>query len=233
MFDDLGEVGLSVQVQLCRELLTWSEGEKRSFLKQALETRLIALFHRSGAFTEALDLIAQVLRQLKRLDDKMALIEVHLLESRVYFALKNVAKSRAALTAARTYANAMYTPPLSQAALDIQAGLLHAEESDFKTAFSYFIEALDNYVTAEKDPRGVQAFKYLLLCKIMMGNPEDVEVLLAGKAGQHYAYCRDFEAMQVVAKACLAKSLKDFETALMTYPRGKKSGTFGAEILTF
>lgn len=221
MFDDLGDKGLEVQVQLCRELLAWSDAEKRSFLKQALETRMIALYHRSGAYTEALDLIAKVLRQLKRLDDKMALIEVHLLESRVYFALKNVAKSRAALTSARTYANSMYTPPLNQAALDIQAGLLHAEESDFKTAFSYFIEALDNYVASDKDARGVRALKYLLLCKIMMGNPEDVEVLLAGKLGQHYPHCRDFEAMQTVASACIAKSLKDFETALQTYPCGK------------
>lgn len=217
----MGEEALKTQVSLCRELLAWSEEEKRSFLKQALETRLIALYHRTGAYTEALELIATVLRQLKRLDDKMALIEVHLLESRVYFALKNIAKSRAALTAARTFANSMYTPPLSQAALDIQAGLLHAEESDFKTSYSYFIEALDNYVTADKDARGVQAFKYLLLCKIMMGQAEDIESVLAGKLGQHYPSCRDFEAMQMVANACIKKSLKEFENALMTYPKGK------------
>ena len=61
---------------------------------------LIALYHRIGQYSEALELVEDVIRQLKRLDDKAALIEVHLLESRIYFALKNIAKARAALTSA-------------------------------------------------------------------------------------------------------------------------------------
>jgi 26S proteasome regulatory subunit N6 len=218
LFDDMGDAALELEIALCRELLAWSETEKRAFLKQALDTRLIALYHRTAHYTEALVLVGTVLRQLKRLDDKLALIEVHLLESRIYFALKNVAKARAALTAARAYANAMYTPPLLQAALDVQAGLLHAEETDFKTAFSYFIEAFDNYVACDRDPRGAQALKYMLLCKIMLGLAEDVSVILAGKFGQHYPVTRHFEAMLAVAAAYQAKSLRDFETALSTFP---------------
>lgn len=222
LFEEIGgEPALMTEIELCRELLTWSEVEKRSFLKQALETRLIALFHRTGQYSEALSLVSTVLRQLKKLDDKAALIEVHLLESKIYFALKNVAKARAALTAARTYANSMYTAPLIQAALDMQAGLLHGEEMDFKTAYSYFIETLDNYVNAQHDPRGSQAFKYLLLCKIMMEQPEEVDVIINGKLGQHYPMCKSFEAMQAVARSCIKKSLKSFEQALQAYPQGK------------
>lgn len=209
-----------IEIELCKELLVWSENEKRNFLKQSLETRLISLYHRTGQYTESLELISQVLRQLKRLDDKTALIEVHLLESRVYYALKNVAKARAALTTARTYANSMYTPPLIQAALDMQAGILHAEEFDFKTAYSYFIESLDNYVNAHLNPRGIKSFKYLLLCKIMLSLPEEVESIVAGKLGQHYAMNRNFEAMMEVAKSCTEKSLKSFEKVLQTYPKG-------------
>lgn len=224
LFEEIGtEAALSTEIDLCKELLEWCEIEKRAFLKQALETRLIALYHRTGHYSDALSLVSEVLRQLKRLDDKAALIEVHLLESRIYFALKNVAKARAALTAARTYANSMYTAPLNQAALDMQAGLLHAEELDFKTAFSYFIEALDNYVNSQHDPRGIQSLKYLLLCKIMMGQPEEVEVILNGKLGQHYAMNRNFEAMQAVAQSCIEKSLKSFESVLQSYPQGKKN----------
>ena len=58
----------------------------------------------------------------------------------------------------------------------------------------------------------------------MMGQAEDVEAVLAGKLGQHYPSCRDFEAMQMVATACINKSLKEFENALMTYPKGKMVG---------
>lgn len=221
LFEEIGgESALLTEIELCRELLTWSEVEKRGFLKQALETRLIALFHRTGQYSEALSLVSDVLRQLKKLDDKAALIEVHLLESKIYFALKNVAKARAALTAARTFANSMYTAPIIQAALDMQAGLLHGEEMDFKTAYSYFIECLDNYVNAQHDPRGAQAFKYLLLCKIMMEQAEEVEVIINGKLGQHYPMCRSFEAMQAVAQSCIEKSLKSFEQVLQTYPKG-------------
>lgn len=106
-------------------------------------------------FKEALNLINTLLRELKKLDDKMVLTEVHLLESRVNHALANMPKAKvrrrrpewmspagadphlgvtqAALTSARTAANSIYCPPLLQAQLDMQSGVLHAEDKDYKT----------------------------------------------------------------------------------------------------
>lgn len=49
-------------------------------------------------YSDSLALIETLLKELKRLDDKTVLMEVQLLESRVYHALRNLAKSRAALT---------------------------------------------------------------------------------------------------------------------------------------
>ena len=97
----------------------------------------------------------------------MILTEVHLLESRVYRGIGNLAKSKAALTSARTAANSIYCPPYLQASLDLQSGILHAEDKDYKTAYSYFYETFEN-LSSQDDPGALGALKYMLLCKVML-----------------------------------------------------------------
>lgn len=206
-------------LQLTRDLVAWASRDKRAFLKQSLELRLAALLLAVRQFTDALGLVASLLRELKRMDDRLTLVEVHLLECRIYFQLRHGPKARAALTAARSNANSIYCPPLVQAALDMQSALVHADEGDFSTAYSYFVEALDAYAGLG-DARGAMALKYMLLCKIMLGGHhlEELEGVLAGKMASRYASGPEVEAMRAIAAAHRGRSLKAFEAALAAHP---------------
>lgn len=89
------EASTGIEVQLCKECIEWAKQEKRTFLRQSLEARLIALYFDTGLYTEALQLGSALLKELKKLDDKMLLVEVQLLESKTYHALSNLPKVRA------------------------------------------------------------------------------------------------------------------------------------------
>ncbi|XP_066997201.1 26S proteasome non-ATPase regulatory subunit 11 [Anabrus simplex] len=212
------EAGIGTEVQLCTECIEWAKEERRTFLRQSLEARLIALYFDTGMFTEALALGSTLLKELKKLDDKNLLVEVQLLESKTYHALGNLPKARAALTSARTTANAIYCPPKLQAALDLQSGILHAaDERDFKTAYSYFYEAFEGYDSVES-PKALVALKYMLLSKIMLNTPDDVQQIISGKLALKYAG-KDIEAMKSVALASHKRSLADFQQTVKSFKK--------------
>jgi 26S proteasome regulatory subunit N6 len=189
-----------------KSCIEWATSERRGFLRQNLETRLVQLYMTKTAYYDALSLINSLLKELKRLDDKLVLVEVQLLESRVYHALGNVAKGRAALTSARTSAAGLY----------MQSGKLHAEDKDFNTAFSYFIEALDGYHTQDEPEKATAALQYMLLCKIMLNLADDVNQLMTSKQALKYAG-KNLEAMKAVARAHSNRSLEEYEKALGDY----------------
>ena len=271
-----------IQISVTKSCIDWAVSERRSFLRQSLETRLVTLYMAKQSYYDALTLINALLKELKRLDDKLVLVEVQLLESRVYHALGkllrpvlfcplqyktfhsgplsfrlrpvsntlqnyptqrsspgNQPKARAALTSARTSAASVYTPPLLQAGLDMQSGQLHAEDKDFNTAFSYFIEALEGYSSQEAHGPAISALQYMLLCKIMLNLSADVNTILgskiavkytspsftlpssspegAGGSGSKPSPSKSLEAMKAIAHAHADRSLDSYERTLTAY----------------
>eukprot|EP01111_Echinosteliopsis_oligospora_P007043 TRINITY_DN215_c1_g1_i1.p1 TRINITY_DN215_c1_g1~~TRINITY_DN215_c1_g1_i1.p1 ORF type:complete len:416 (-),score=117.79 TRINITY_DN215_c1_g1_i1:67-1314(-) len=204
-----------LQIELCRESIQWCKDTNRSYLRQRIETRLFALLFAVKEYQPALTGLTTLLSEVKRLDDKPLLVEIQLLESRIQHALRNIPKARGALTAARTNANAIYCPPRLQAEIDMMSGVLHAEEHDYKTAYSYFFESFEGYNTHDA-PEAIQALKYMLLCKIMTNHPEEIAAIVQGKTALRYQG-NSVDAMKAVAKAHQARDLRSFEAATQQF----------------
>jgi len=211
------EAGTGFEVDLCKECIDWAKQEKRTFLQQSLEARLVALYYETEKYSEALRLGSALLGELKHLD-KNLLVEVLLLESKTYHALSNLPKARVALTSARTTANSIYCTPKLQASLDLQSGILHAaDERDFKTAYSYFYEAFEGYDFIDS-PKALVTLKYMLLSKIMLNVPEDVHSIISGKLALRYAG-PEIDAMKSIAQASSKRSLAEFQQTLKDYKK--------------
>lgn len=204
-----------LQIKLCEETISWCQEEKRTFLKQRLETKIAQLYLESGRYKEALDTLQVLLKEVKKLDDKLQLVEIQVIESKVFQRLSNISRAKASLTAARSCANSIYCPAVLQADIDMMSGILNCEEKDYRTGYSYFFEAHEGFNSIE-DPRALQCLKYMLMAKIMAKRPEDVGALVASKGGVKYTG-QEIDCMTNVAKALEARSLHQFQSCLSRF----------------
>ncbi|GAU15713.1 hypothetical protein TSUD_307230 [Trifolium subterraneum] len=183
-----------VQISLCKEMVQWTRTEKRTFLRQRIEARLAALLMDSKEYSEALTLLSG-----HRLAGKQTALLI-----------KKPSKGKSSPHRGKNSCKCYL-----QGAIDLQSGILHAEEKDYKTGYSYFFEAFESF-NALKDPKAIFSLKYMLLCKIMVNQADDVGGIISSKAGLQYVG-PDMDAMKAVADAHSKRSLKLFETTLQDY----------------
>eukprot|EP00484_Ammonia_sp_Unknown_P027660 CAMPEP_0197038120 /NCGR_PEP_ID=MMETSP1384-20130603/15134_1 /TAXON_ID=29189 /ORGANISM="Ammonia sp." /LENGTH=426 /DNA_ID=CAMNT_0042468515 /DNA_START=80 /DNA_END=1360 /DNA_ORIENTATION=- len=203
------DVDYAVLIKLCTDCTDWCKTQKRVFLKQQIECKLCEFYLLDRQYQAALKLCNRLIIQIKKLDDKHLLVEIHLIESKIHHSLHNIAKAKAALTACRAAANSIYIGPLLQAEIDMQAGSISSEERDYKTSYSYFYEAFEGF-DGLKDKRASKALKYMLLSKIMNDQPNDVKAVIASKLAIKYQSSA-ISMMQDIANAYKQRSLQQFE----------------------
>lgn len=208
---------VELQIAFCNNLVDWCNEEKRTFLRQRIEARLSVLLLDQKNTTKALKIVNKLLSELKKLDDKQMLTEVHLTESRIYHTVENIPKSKASLTASRSAANSIYVVPLLQAELDEMSGILCCEEGDNGTAYSYFQEAFDAYDNDKASAHhAVRVLKYMVLAKTLQRAEKEVTALFSSKASLKHAGPA-LEAVHAIAKAVKNRSLEDFKASVETH----------------
>jgi len=206
----------AIQIEMCLGCIEWCKGDKRTFLRQRVETRLAGLYLQQSKYQDALEKLTKLLVEVKKLDDKLLLVEIFLIGCRTHYALKNIPKSKADLTAAKTNANAIHCPPLLQAEIDVWSGIIAMREKDHRTAYSYFYEAFEAFNASDSEDKARTAMKYMLLAKIMIGRPQETKGIISSKHGLKYTGA-EIDAMAAVAKAYEDRCLKKFEAVLDQY----------------
>ncbi len=207
-----------IQISLCIKLIEWCKEEKRNYLRHRIEIRLATVYYQAETYLEAIKIIDPLLKEIRKADDKHLLVEVQLIESKVYYSLENLSKAKASLTAARACANSIYCPPQLQADIDLMSGILNSQDRDYKTAYSYFYESFEAFNSMD-DPRAILPLKYMILSKIMTDSSDDVYAILNGKYGLKYMGPA-LEAMKDITDAHSEKSLKKFQAALVKHDIG-------------
>lgn len=220
LIDDVAKIPNTVplQISLCERLIQWCKDEKRNYLRHRLEIRLSSLYFQAEKYQEAIKIIDPLLKEIRKVDDKHLLVEIQLVESKIYHSLQNQAKAKASLTAARACANSIYCPPQLQADIDLMSGILNAQDKDYKTAYSYFYESFEAFNSLE-DHRAILPLKYMILSKIMTDMSDDVYSILNGKYGLKYMGSA-LQAMKEITDAHSEKSLKKFQAALLKNEQG-------------
>lgn len=180
---------LEMQADICKNIIEWCRREKRTFLRQRVEAKLASIWVDEKDFGAALLIVDDLLIELKKLDDKQLLVEIHLLEAKVHFGLRNTPKSKAALTASRTCANSIYVSPSLQATIDNMSGILHCEEEDYDTAHSYFLEAFEQLDQLNDTERAVPCLKYMMLCRILDSLTKALNLSAKGGVGKLLVHC--------------------------------------------
>lgn len=203
-------------IDLSQYIIDWCNKESRSFLRMKIENKLAELYFKQQKYQDSLNILNKLLYELKRKDDKQLIVESQLVESKVYHALENLPKAKAALTAVKTTANSIYIVPMLQAEIDFMSGLIAADEKDYNTAYSYFYETFEGYRSMNENLMAGTAFKFMLFSKVMSNTPDDCLNLINSSVSLKYQ-TKDVDAMKAVAQASKEKNLLLFEKCKVEY----------------
>ncbi len=209
-------------VSVCKDIITFCEQSNNISMKSKIQIRLAEIYLINRSLNQALDTIQKTMVDLRRYEDNLGLIEIQLIESKIHYLNKGIAKAKAALTSVKTLITKVYIEPRLQAEIDVHAGTIAAHEKDYNLAYSYFYEAYDvfNLPAVNKTSKALKCIKMMILVKIMNDKLDDVNGIVFGKMGTKYAGI-DINAMKSIETAVRQKSLQQLKENIKKYEDGK------------
>jgi len=195
-------------VKICEDISKFCDETNNISMKSRIQTRLAEIYYIHEHYSKALEICNKVIFDLKRYEDNLGLIQLLLLESKIYYATNGISKAKASLTSVKTLSTKVYVEPKLQANIDMHAGILAAYEKDFNLAYSYFYEAFDvfNIKTQKRKTKALKAFQFMILSKIVGDRLDEVNNVVLSKQGKDY-YGKEVEALRSIESAVREKSL--------------------------
>lgn len=196
-------------VKVCEEITKFCDETNNISMKSKIQTRLAEIYYIHEHYAKALEICNKVIFDLKRYEDNLGLIQLLLLESKIHYVTNGISKSKAALTSVKTLVTKVYVEPKLQANIDMQAGILAAHEKDFNLAYSYFFEAFDvyNIPNQKRRNKGLRAFQYMIMSKIVGDHIEEVNNVVLSKQGKDYLG-KEVDALRSIESAVKEKSIR-------------------------
>lgn len=188
---------------------------EKKMLKLDLECKLIQVFLTVGRFRDCLDKISDVLKELKKFDDKINMISLYVIESRAHYELHDFDRARSSLTSARATAVSSACPSYLQAQIDLLNGMYLCDEQLFETSTSYFIEAMENFYQSKQVENSQIALQYILISKILASKHDEIQPFLSLKPAN---LLKDNEKINIlcrISKICLERDLRAYNDVLM------------------
>lgn len=204
---------LKSAINLCLKTIKNCRKNNKRNLSYRIKQQLCELYYKAKRFDVALKVMNRLLKEIKTLDNKLLLVELHMLESCIQHSLRNIPKAKAALTACRASSNSLYINPNLLASIDLQTGIIATEENDFKIAYSYFYEAFEGCRIQKDKRRAKKALIYMMLCKIMNKKYKELNLLVSNKVILQFNG-HAVQRMYLISKVCENHSLKELEKIL-------------------
>ncbi|SOV18525.1 26S proteasome regulatory subunit RPN6 [Plasmodium gaboni] len=130
-----------------KKYMNWAYEKKRNFLRCRIEVKIIILYIIKQKYKTALSLIDRLLKEVKKVDDKTLLLELYIVQTKIYMLLKNSTKMKASLTFAKNIANTINTAIYINSEIDLLSGILFIYEKDYKSAYIYLYECYETLYT--------------------------------------------------------------------------------------